>query len=122
MVGGPPGAWSPNDSLTSFASARRFRIISLLLPMFVVTLLVADEKGGAMLHAAGFALYGIWLALVAVLGVRFVLACRASVRDAIAPSPWNHVDVLTASGTAMLWSGVAALGLARWTSWGSFSV
>lgn len=122
MVGGHPGAWSPSDSLTSFASARRFRIISLLLPMFVVTLLVADERGGAMLHAAGFALYGIWLALVAVLGVRFVLACRASARLPDAPTPWNHVDVLTASGTAMLWSGVGALALARWTSWASFSV
>jgi uncharacterized protein (DUF58 family) len=104
----------------SAATTRRLRIASLLAPMFIVTVLVADERGGAMLHAAGFALYGIWLALVIVLGVRFVMGCRTRAQTAV--SPFDHVDVLTASGTAMLWTGVGALTLARLTGWASFSV
>ncbi|HUS28549.1 MAG TPA: DUF58 domain-containing protein [Kofleriaceae bacterium] len=118
----PPGTWAPSDRVMSAASARRLRIASLLAPMFIVTVLVADDAGGAMMHAAGFALYGIWLALVVVLGVRFVIGCRRKAADSSATAPWDHVDVLTSSGTAMLWTGVAALVLARVTGWASFSV
>ena len=48
----PPGTWVPSDRLMSAAATRRLRIASLLAPMFIVTVLVADERGGAMLHAA----------------------------------------------------------------------
>jgi uncharacterized protein (DUF58 family) len=118
----PPGTWVPSDRVVSAAATRRIRVVSLLLPMFIVTMLVADDRGGALLHAAGFALYGIWLSLVVVLGVRFVIGCRAKAKTAEAASPWDHVDVLTSSGTAMLWTGVGALALARITGWASFSV
>jgi hypothetical protein len=55
----PPGNWVPSDRLMSAAAARRLRIVSLLVPMFIVTVLVADDRSGALMHAAGFALYGV---------------------------------------------------------------
>jgi uncharacterized protein (DUF58 family) len=106
----------------SAAAARRLRVASLLVPMFIVTILVADEGSGALMHAAGFVLYGVWLSLVAVLGVRFVIACRKRIVTGSESAPWDQVDVLTSSGTAMLWTGVGALVLARLTGWASLSV
>ena len=99
-------------------ASRWFRIASLAVPAAIAAKYVrTDER---ILHEVAPVLVMLWTAMVGALVMRFVEA-RDDRRSELA-SPWEAIDILTASGVSMLWLGSGALLLAGKTGWASLSV
>ncbi|HET9625936.1 MAG TPA: DUF58 domain-containing protein [Kofleriaceae bacterium] len=97
---------------------RRARIASLLgapwLAVLAGTLAARDE----LFVIAVPALAVLWVAMASALAVR---ALRR-VPDEPARFAWEQVDVLTATGGAVLWTATAAIALAAITAWASLAL
>jgi uncharacterized protein (DUF58 family) len=101
-------------------SGRTLRLVTLVVPMLVVVLLMAaSSTAPAFVHVASFGLFALWFALAIALVVRFVGA--RSTNEMPAPDI-AHIDILTAGGTAMMWTGTTALVAAAIVGWASLSV
>lgn len=117
--------------------ARTLRIATLVLPSLIaalVTLRVRDER---ILYLAAPVLVVLWTVMAGAL-LRRVIEARTEAHPARSPeaesaaepaepsvrraSGWDHLDVLTASGAAVMWSGAVALVASGITGWASLSV
>jgi len=107
---------------TGLFSARTWRLLALVAPAFVVPIVATDKESGHVGYTAGIALSILWLIVAAALLVRFTIAMHAQLRSREAASPWDRIDLLTASGAAMMWAGLAAMVGSVWTGWASLSV
>jgi uncharacterized protein (DUF58 family) len=101
---------------------RTFRLGTLVAPALLVALVTSGAHRGHVLHVVGVVLTLLWLVLAGALFVQFVFALRDNVRSRDAASPWDRIDVLTAGGAAMLWTGTGALAASALTGWASLSV
>ena len=120
--------------------ARTARIATLILPPLIAAIVTLNVKNERILYIAAPLLVVLWVIMAGALVMRLVAsrhqqrhARRSAPRrddprerraPAAAPRPsgWDHLDVLTASGAAMLWSGAAALVASGITGWASLSV
>ncbi|HEX2688588.1 MAG TPA: DUF58 domain-containing protein [Kofleriaceae bacterium] len=103
---------------------RTLGIITLVLPSLVaaaVTLRVHNER---ILHVAAPLLAVLWVLMAGALGMRAAFAWRDRLHHPASDraSPWDHLDVLSATGATMMWSGAAALVASGVTGWASLSV
>lgn len=103
-------------------SGRTWRLLALVAPALIVPIVATDNHSGQVAYTAGVALAVLWLIVAAALLVRFTLAMHAQLQSREATSAWDRIDLLTASGAAMMWAGLAALIVSRWTGWASLSV
>src|SRR5271165_4353085 len=111
------------------ASARQrrplqvFRIASLVLPSAIACEVASMSlRRSSLDEALGYTLVPLWLATVGGLVVRGVdAAVRRRTRPA-APSWFDAIDVLTASGSSMAWTGAGAVLLAVSLGWASLSL
>jgi uncharacterized protein (DUF58 family) len=98
--------------------ARSLRMIALVVPAVVAAAVAYDP---ARVVAVTAPMLGApWLVMFGVLAVRFLQARRRAAPGA--PTCWDQVDVLTASGAATIWSSAGALFAASLTGWASLSV
>lgn len=101
-------------------SGRTFRLLTLVLPMFVVVLVTAaSSHAPAFVHVASYGLFALWFVLLAALVVRFI---GARTTNEMPARDIAHIDILTAGGTAMMWTGATALVAAAAIGWASLSV
>ncbi|MEO8844216.1 MAG: DUF58 domain-containing protein [Kofleriaceae bacterium] len=103
-------------------AGRTWRLLALIAPALIVPIVATDQQGSRVGYATGVALSVLWLIVAAALVVRFTLAMHAQLQSRDAPSAWDRIDLLTASGAAMMWGGLAALLGSVWTGWASLSV
>ncbi|MEO7095218.1 MAG: DUF58 domain-containing protein, partial [Polyangiales bacterium] len=73
-----------------------------------------------LLHTVAPVLVMMWIFMIGTLVMRYVEGLEH--RGPYTMSHWEHVDVLTASGSAVMWLSCAALLAARGTGWASLSV
>ncbi|MBX3157005.1 MAG: DUF58 domain-containing protein [Deltaproteobacteria bacterium] len=99
--------------------ARAARLISLVVPAALAAFVTLRVRPDHLLHAMAPALVTLWVVMLGALAMRFVENRRA---EAGAPTPWDHVDVLTASGASTLWLAAAALLGGAVIGWASLSV
>jgi uncharacterized protein (DUF58 family) len=100
--------------------SRTLRIATLVLPSLVaaiVTLRVHDER---ILYIAAPMLVVLWVIMAGALIMRLFEARHERAGDR--PSIWDHLDVLTATGATVMWTGAAALVASGVTGWASLSV
>ena len=97
-------------------------IIPLIIPLAGALGATAARRvplAGAALVVLG----ALWLAMIGALALRVRHeARRPGARGVDERSAWDHADVLTETGRAMLWTGGAALVAAAATGWASLSV
>jgi uncharacterized protein (DUF58 family) len=103
-------------------AARTWRLLALVAPSLIVPLVASERGASRVSFAAGIALSVLWLVVAAALLVRFVIALHAQIRSRDAASPWDRIDVLTASGAMMMWMGLLALIAGASTGWASLGV
>ena len=101
--------------------SRTIRIGVFVVQPTVLASLVALRVDQARLHAAVSVLVALWVVAAGAIAMRVVEARRQRARDE-APSPLEHVDLLTASGAATLALGLAALLASTVAGWASLSV
>jgi len=121
-------------------NARTLRIATLVVPSLVAAIVTLDVHNERILYIAAPLLVVLWVIMAGALVMRVVearqnrrlerrargateqSAAKSSDRPSNRPSGWDHLDVLTASGAAMMWSGAAALVASGLTGWASLSV
>lgn len=103
-------------------AGRTWRLLALIAPALIVPIVATDDHAGRVGYAVGVALSVLWLIVAATLVVRFTLAMHAQLQAREVASAWDRIDLLTASGAAMMWLGLAALIGSVWTGWASLSV
>ena len=97
---------------------RIFRIASVFVPPILAGA-ISFRAGAAHQPDIVGALVFMWWIMVAALVIRFLEAQKLSQEDT---DVWQHLDVLTGSGRALMWSGLAAVALATQVKWASLSV
>jgi len=100
--------------------ARTLRLCTLVLPSLIAAFVTLDTRNERMLYVAAPALATLWAIMTGVLIVRFVQARRQAAPEL--PSCWDQIDLLTAAGATMMWSGAGALVASAITGWASLSV
>jgi uncharacterized protein (DUF58 family) len=105
-------------------TARTLRIATLVLPPLVATLVTLRVTNEHILYVAAPMLVVLWAILAGALILRFAGAQheRRHAHAGDRPPRWESVDVLTATGATVMWSGAAALVLSGLTGWASLSV
>jgi uncharacterized protein (DUF58 family) len=101
-------------------TGRSWRLIALAAPSLIVPLVAQGTN--ALSYGVCIALAVLWLMLAIVLLVRFGTALHEQMRSSEATSPLDRIDVLTASGAAMMSTGLVALIGSAWTGWASLGV
>ena len=99
---------------------RELRIATLMAAPAIAAIASLSERNAQILHTTAPVLGMLWLCAAAALVVRAVQARRQSPAD-LRP-PWHPLDVLTATGTAVLWISATALVGFAVTGWASLSV
>jgi uncharacterized protein (DUF58 family) len=109
---------------------RELRIATLIVAPLLAALSTLTARNDQILHTAAPALVVLWM----IMACTFVLRPdREAGRDAGSEpgqsdavtarrSLWRQLDVLTATGTAVMWAGTLALVAAGITGWASLSV
>lgn len=103
-------------------AGRTWRLLALVAPALIVPIVATDDQGSRVGYVAGVALAVLWLIVAAALLVRFTMAMHTQLQSRDAASAWDRIDLLTASGAATMWAGLAALIGSVWTGWASLSV
>lgn len=101
-------------------SARMMRIATLILPPALAALLAVRLDHQPLLHTVAPVLVMMWIFMIGTLVMRYVEGLEH--RGPYTMSHWEHVDVLTASGSAVMWLSCVALLASRGTGWASLSV
>jgi len=99
---------------------RPLRIATLIVPSIVAAAITMRSNHEHLLHAAFPALVALWAMMAGALALRFVEPVRSGALDR--RSRWHRLDVLTSTGTAMMWMGAGALVAGGLTGWASLSV
>jgi uncharacterized protein (DUF58 family) len=103
-----------------------FRIASLVAPPAIAWHVASSAPGADRLTAAVTHLLGpLWVVMAAALAGRCLDACRQALRPARSPddvSLLDVLDVLTASGSSLMWTASGAIVAAVWVGWASLSV
>jgi uncharacterized protein (DUF58 family) len=104
--------------------SRAIRTTTLVLAPLLAAAVVEERGGGQpLLRGAVPVLAILWVIMASAVVVRLVHEIR---RPGPLPEgrrwPWDHLDVLTATGAAMTWAAAGALALASVTGWASLSV
>jgi len=103
-------------------SSRALRIATLVIAPLVATAALEHSKDQHLMRAMPV-LAVLWMTMAGAIVVRLVLELR---RPGPAPEgrrwPWDHIDMLTATGATMLWAAAGALAAAGLTGWASLSV
>jgi uncharacterized protein (DUF58 family) len=120
--------------------ARILRIATLVTPSLIAAFVTLDVHNERILYIAAPLLVVLWVIMAGALAMRFVEAqhehryrrrpaaptagprAAPSPRSGPHPIPWEHLDVLTATGATVMWSGAAALIASGITGWASLSV
>jgi uncharacterized protein (DUF58 family) len=100
---------------------RAVRIATLVLAPLAATAAMERARDARFLHTAVPVLVISWITLALAVVVRLAVETRRRGPGA-RPRPWDHLDVLTATGASMLWAGAGALAIAGITGWASLSV
>ncbi len=100
--------------------SRPLRIVTLFVPPLLAGGIIA--RGDASWLDVTSVLVFAWTVMTAALLVRLHEARKLARTYAERPDTWQHLDVLTAAGRAMMWSGFAAGVGAAFTGWASLSV
>ncbi len=100
-------------------SSRAARISGLLAPIVIIGLVGNNRAETPMFDAAAITLSLLGCVLYCMLAISVFRTWRNKASEV---SPIERVDVLTASGAAMAWTGAAALVLSQATGWASLSV
>jgi hypothetical protein len=103
------------------------RIATLVLAPLAASAGTQHADDDHLLSTAAPVLAVLWMIMAAALVLRLILEAR---RPAPAPQaqaqdrawPWDHLDVLTATGAALMWTSAGALVIAGLTGWASLSV
>lgn len=100
-------------------SARIKRIATLVLaPVIAAVAMRADQA--PLLHSVAPVLVLLWIFMIGTLVMRYVEGLEH--RGPYTMSHWEHVDVLTASGAAVMWLSCLALLASRSSGWASLTV
>ena len=99
---------------------RGFRIATLLLAPFTATAGTLYAEDDRFLQAAMPVLVVLWLAMAVALVMRLIVESQRPLPEGRC-WPWDHLDVLTASGATLLWTAAASLTVAALTGWASAS-
>jgi uncharacterized protein (DUF58 family) len=101
------------------------RIASLVVAPLLAAVATLSPRNERVLHAAAPALVVLWMVMAAALVLRLDLESRLESRrpDRVSrTSLWAQLDVLTTTGSSVMWTAVAALVLAGLTGWASLGV
>ena len=101
-------------------SSRMMRISTLIVPPALAALLAVRVDHEPILHTVAPVLVMMWIFMIGTLVMRYVEGLEH--RGPYTTSHWEHVDVLTSSGSALMWLSCAALLASRATGWASLSV
>lgn len=102
------------------ASERDLRIATLVLAPLIAALGAVIGARELVVLPAAAALIALWLVMAVVLVVRAALERRRP--DAPLAAAWDHIDVLTATGSSVMWGSALALLAAGCTGWASLGV
>lgn len=100
-------------------SARMVRIATLVVPPALTAFAMHVDRL-PLLHTVAPVLVMMWIVMIGALVMRYVEGLEH--RGPYTTSHWEHVDVLTASGAALMWLSCAALFAARSSGWASLTV
>lgn len=92
-------------------SGRVLRISSLIVPSALAAMLALRVDHEPIWHAVAPVLVMLWIFMIGSVVMRFSEG-----------RSWDHLDVLTASGAALLWLSAGSLVASRATGWASLSV
>lgn len=99
------------------------RIATLVVAPLLAAVSTLTARNERVLHTAAPALVILWMIMAGVLVMRLDLEVRRPGRSSIdRSSVWAQLDVLTATGSSVLWMGAGALAAAGLTGWASLSV
>jgi hypothetical protein len=99
---------------------RELRIATLVVAPLLAAVSTLTAHNQPILHIAAPALVILWMVMACAIVLRPDRETEATGLDK--RSIWAQLDVLTATGTAMMWSGTLALIGASLTGWASLSV
>jgi uncharacterized protein (DUF58 family) len=102
------------------ASERDLRIATLVLAPLVAAVGAVIGSDELVMYPAAPALIAIWMVMIATLIVRARIEARRP--DARVGVGWDQLDVLTATGSSVMWGSAVALVLAGGTGWASLGV
>jgi uncharacterized protein (DUF58 family) len=97
---------------------RWFRIASLVVPAMLAARFVRTDE--AILREVAPVLIMLWIVMAGALVMRFVEAREERRKTQV--SPWDAIDILTATGASTMWLGAGALLAAGASGWASLSV
>jgi uncharacterized protein (DUF58 family) len=98
------------------------RIATLVVAPLLAALSTLASRNERVLHAAAPALVILWLIMAAALVLRINLDAHRREPRPVYTSILAQLDVLTATGSTVMWTAVAALVAAGLTGWASLSV
>ena len=98
---------------------RAWRIGSVFVPPVAAGAIVLRGGAAIQLDVIGILVLAWWV-MTGTLVIRYLEATNA--RGLEQPNPLAHLDVLTSTGRAIMWSGLVAIVLATQTGWASLSV
>lgn len=96
------------------------RISTLIVPPVFAAMLAMRVDREVLLHTVAPVLVMMWIFMIGTLVMRYVEGLEH--RGPYTKSHWEHVDVLTSSGSAVMWLSCVAIFAARATGWASLSV
>ena len=101
-------------------ASRLLRVSTLVVPPALAAMLAVRVDREPLLHTVAPVLVMMWIFMIGTLVMRYVEGLEH--RGPYTTSHWEHVDVLTSSGSAVMWLSCAALLASRATGWASLSV
>jgi len=104
-------------------ASRELRIATLVAAPAVAAVAALPARSAQLLATTAPVLAILWLIMAAALTGRAIQDARRTGRSPSDLRPaWHQLDVLTATGTAVMWTGAAALIACAVTGWASLSV
>ena len=108
----------------SLAPAKLLRIATLFVPSLIAWgVIIEVHETPHLVHALGEALLPLWLVMAGALAVRMIEGGAVErLRGGRHVALLDHLDVLTSTGRAVMWSGAAAVVASVATGWASLAV
>ena len=104
-------------------ASRELRVATLVAAPAIATVAALPARSAHLIATTAPVLAILWLIMAAALVGRAIQDARRSGGDPGDLRPaWHQLDVLTATGTAVMWTGTAALIACAITGWASLSV
>ena len=103
------------------ATNRELRIATLMAAPAIAAVAALSARDASILHTTAPVLGVLWLVTATLLIVRAALEPRRRSATDLRPA-WHPLDVLTATGSAVMWLGALAMVAFAVTGWASLSV